>query len=561
MGSASQFLLLGTYVAQKTHVSSCQYGETSDSDRDVLPRGTSSGVRAVRLGGRQRGVEVSSNAEEARVSAARVTENIRKLIAERSGLIVPEHDFQVLRSYVDARMVATECADGHEYLELISEGARAGTEFTQLVKLVTVGHTRFFRNPRQLAALRDIVLPALVADHVASGSGEPLRILSAGCSTGEEPYSLAMLLLDEQKKGTCPGFEIIATDISPDSLAKARARTYSPDALKYVEPHFTERYMDRYCEVDEKELVVGLAAAGRVEFQQVNILDYEPPQPVDIIFCRNVTIYFSQETARAVLDRMHGWLAPNGYLFAGAAESPSQVSDRFRPVRIGRSFAYVTADSTSPAAASRDASTSVREAARVALKSTARRRSRPATRVTATTGQSGPSAEELRLEAERWLAVKEYETAERTVRRALEIDERDTGAQALLAQILANRGELDEAERVCRDVLMGDTLVPEAHFLMGCIHREMSQTDEALADFQRCVYLDGDNSLAYFAIAGIHREKGRDRDAQREYQNALLALGRCREQGENAGGAITCWMPRSRSAAPDDRRMEGQDAD
>ncbi len=170
------------------------------------------------------------------MSAAQVTESIRQLIAERSGLVVPERDFQVLRGYVSARMVATACQDGLEYLELISNGTNAGAEFTQLVKLVTVGHTRFFRNPGQLAALRDIVLPALIASRTATGDtlagstravgdvgARPLRILSAGCSTGEEPYSLAMLLLAEEQKRACPPFEIIATDISPDSLAKARA--------------------------------------------------------------------------------------------------------------------------------------------------------------------------------------------------------------------------------------------------------------------------------------------------------------------------------------------------
>ena len=523
------------------------------------------------------------------MSAAQVTESIRKLIAERSGLVVPERDFQVLRGYVSARMIATDCSDGLEYLALISDGERASCEFTQLVKLVTVGHTRFFRNPNQLAALRDTVLPALIAGRsgtgsTRAGSARPLRILSAGCSTGEEPYSLAMLLLDEEERGECPPFEIVATDISPDSLAKAKARAYSSNALKYVESEFTERYMNRYCETDGKDLIVGLAAASRVEFHQINILDYEPIQSFDIIFCRNVTIYFSQETSRDVLDRMHGWLAPHGYMFAGAAESPSQVTDRFRPLRLGRSFAYVKADGSSGMTASHNAATTVREAARCALERAAGRRSgstsfvprapdrargdsaeqatkRPSDVPVASADPPALDAAELGIEAARWLAEKDYETAERVVRRALEVDARDPGAQALLAQILANRGELDEAERVCREALTGDTLVPEAHFVMGCIHREMSQPDEALADFQRCIYLDGDNSLAFFAIAGIHRQMGRDRDAQKEYQNALLALSRRGERGEDVSGAITCWLPQSRSTTSGDAAMEGQDAD
>ncbi len=372
--------------------------------------------------------------------------------------------------------------------------------------------------------------------------------------------------------------------------------------------------MKRYCEIGEKELVVGLPAAGRVEFHQVNIFDYEPQQPFDIIFCRNVTIYFSQKTSRAVLERMHGWLAPDGYMFAGAAESPSQVSDRFRPVRIGRSFAYVKADGSAGRTASRSAATTVREAAMRAIERAAHRRSASASIVPRTTvpqttvpqtsapqttapqatgrksgktapgSRRGPVAEkqssartpepapkspempavdamELVSETARWLAVKDFEAAERSVRGALAIDPRNSGAQALLAQVLANRGELDEAERVCKAALAGDSLAPEAHFVMGCIHREMSLTDEALADFQRCVYLDGDNSLAYFAIAGIHRQMGRDREAQREYKNALLALSRRGERGEDVSGAITCWLPEGRVTASGDVAMEGQDAD
>ena len=543
------------------------------------------------------------------MSAAQVTESIRKLIAERSGLIVPERDFNVLRGYVSARMVATDCSDGLEYLALISEGANASSEFTQLVKLVTVGHTRFFRNPNQLAALRDSVLPALIGSRADTGSAHAgsahagsaragrtragrtraeseraLRVLSAGCSTGEEPYSLAMLLLDEEERGACPQFEIVATDISPDALGRAKARVYSADALKYVESDFTERYMKRYCEVDGKDLIVGLAAASRVDFHQINILDYEPIQSFDIIFCRNVTIYFSQETSQDVLERMHGWLTPDGYMFAGAAESPSQVTDLFRPLRLGRSFAYVKSDGAIRKTASHSAATDVRDAARRVLERTAKRRNRSASTMSkapedgrcdnarltkdrvpdpesAAADPPVPDAVELGIEAARWLAEKDYETAERIVRQALEVDAHDPGAQALLAQILANRGELDEAERVCREALTGDTLAPEAHFVMGCIHKEMSQTEEALADFQRCIYLDGDNSLAYFAVAGIHRQMGRDRDAQREYQNALLALSRRGERGEDVSGAITCWLPQSRATASGDVAMEGQDAD
>lgn len=466
------------------------------------------------------------------MSVGPVAEKIRGLIAERTGIVVPEHDLLTLRQLVAERTAACGCLTEEDYHSLMSRSAGVGTEFTELVKLLTVGHTRFFRDPGQFVALRDVVLPRIAARRRAAGDQRPIRALSAGCSTGEEPYSIAMVLLEAHRAGASLPFEVVAIDISPDVLAVARSSRYSKETLRYVGDEWTG-HMQRHCGLGDRGVLVSDDVARHVEFSQANLLDYVPDETFDIIFCRNVIIYFSQETASAVLERMHDWLSPGGHLFAGAAESPSRMCSRFAAARLGRTFVYMRAeDAPTRRDARRKTESCTRVPRPVRPSAACRRRAAGAPTDTVSERATVPATTFAR-EAAAWLAEEDFEKAERAARRALDLDPRSPSAFALMAEILAATGRLDEAEASCRSAIELNGLAAQPHFLMGLIHEGMAQPKAALADLKRCVYLDPGHSLAYFTIAGLYREMGLERAAERAYRNALNTLDEARRDDAN----------------------------
>lgn len=465
------------------------------------------------------------------MSVGLVAEKIRGLIAERTGIVVPEHDLVTLRQAVAERAVACGCLTEDDYHLLLSCSGSASAEFTGLVKLLTVGHTRFFRDPAQFVALRDIVLPRIVAQRRAAGDQRPIRALSAGCSTGEEPHSIAMVLLDAHRAAASPPFGVVAVDISPDALAVARSGRYSKETLRYVGAEWTG-HMQRHCSLDDRGVTVSDGVARHIEFIEANLLDYDPDGTFDIVFCRNVVIYFSEEAASAMLGRMRDWLSPGGYMFAGAAESPSRMCPGFAATRLGRTFVYTRADGASRPPDARRETASRAPASLPARVGVGGRRpdtlgapERRGRENSSAPGRSPLHADGFAREAAAWLAEEDLGKAERAARAALDLDPRSPGAFALLAEILAAAGNLDEAETTCRSAIGLDRLAARPHFLMGLIHKGMAQPKAALADMKRCVYLDPKHSLAHFTIAGLYREMGLERAAERAYRNALNTLG------------------------------------
>jgi chemotaxis protein methyltransferase CheR len=200
------------------------------------------------------------------------------------------------------------------------------TALQELLNRVTVQETSFFRDTNQFAALAEHVLPELVP---------PVTIWSAGCSNGQEPYSLAMAL-DE---GGCPAWRVIATDVSTRALARARTARYSDRELGGVSPERRARYFVPAASTWE----VAPALRARVDFAHHNLVAQPPPIEAgrcQVVFCRNVLIYFRHDDVVAFLEGLSRWLPPGGWLFLGYSESLWQVTDRFALVRLGDAFVY-----------------------------------------------------------------------------------------------------------------------------------------------------------------------------------------------------------------------------
>ena len=216
----------------------------------------------------------------------------------------------------------------------------AEQERQSLLDEVTIPETHFFRNPPQIAALRRHVLPQLLKE--AIDRDRKLTIWSAGCSTGEEPYTIAMLIRELLPLMHGWDIRIIATDISRRGLAAAQAARYAERSLVMTDPEDVGRFFMRDLD-GEPAYVIRPEVAEMVEFRRHNLVT-EPvpfaPGEVDLVLCRNVTIYFDRETTRSLVGRLHGSLRDGGYLFLGHAETLWQVSDAFRLVTLGDAFVY-----------------------------------------------------------------------------------------------------------------------------------------------------------------------------------------------------------------------------
>jgi chemotaxis protein methyltransferase CheR len=273
---------------------------------------------------------------------------VRDLIYRIAGIFHPDNKLDMLQKRCGRRMKELRVQTLREYFECLTTRPLRQTELMALLNEITIGETCFFRNPEQLEALRRIVIPNILAVK-AKAPGRRLRIWSAGCSTGEEPYTLRMSLLDQgdsQLKSWV--VEILATDLNQRSLAHAKAALYGNHSTRNV----TSIYERKYFLPSDDKLRVNPVVRANVTFSRLNLSDDSHMtlmKNIDVIFCCNVLIYFDLASKRRVIRHFLDSLLPHGYLFLGHAESLFGVSEAFRMVHLPGTTAYVKAEPPLPA--------------------------------------------------------------------------------------------------------------------------------------------------------------------------------------------------------------------
>jgi len=265
---------------------------------------------------------------------------IRDVIYQISGIYQAEEKLYLLASRCARRMAATKVKTPSEYLEYLTVRGNREAELRLLLNEITIGETYMFRSPPQLEALRHVILPQLIEAKRALGF-KRLRLWSAGCSTGEEPYTLAMFLLEESAQLLAGWtFDILATDLNDNSLNAAKAGVYGEYALRSTSELLRKRYFHAH---DEKRLQANDQLKSLIRFDRVNLNDDAKMtflKGMDLIFCCNVLIYFDLVSKRKVMQHFHSNLLPGGYLFLGHAESLFQVENRFQLVHFPGAIGY-----------------------------------------------------------------------------------------------------------------------------------------------------------------------------------------------------------------------------
>jgi chemotaxis protein methyltransferase CheR len=238
---------------------------------------------------------------------------IRRVVYQRSRINLSSDKRQLVSARLGKRLRATQLATVAEYCDLL-QSAGAGEELPHLIDAISTNHTYFFREPVHFDVLRDQVIPAL-----ATTRGT-FRIWSAACSSGEEPYSIAITLA---RAGLARPWEVAGTDISHRILAKAAAAIYPGEHLASLPAEVIHSHFERGVGPQEGNFRVRAGLRERVAFHHLNLLEGEPPyrEPFQAIFCRNVRIYFDRKTQEELVSRLTRWLVPGGYLFVGHSES------------------------------------------------------------------------------------------------------------------------------------------------------------------------------------------------------------------------------------------------
>ena len=244
---------------------------------------------------------------------------IARLIEGQVGIKLPAGKRLMLEGRLHKRVRALNYSGLNEYVETLFEAGDLDEELTHLIDVVTTNKTDFFREPSHFDFMRTTAVPELLKGR---GRSE-LKIWSAACSTGMEAYTIAMVLDDMARTGSRFQFRILGTDISTAVLRLARTAIYTREMLAPVPPDFVRRYflMARDRTSDEVRVVPELRR--QTNFMRMNLMDsnYPVDRDVDIIFCRNVLIYFERETQRKVVEQLCAHLRPGGYLMVGHSES------------------------------------------------------------------------------------------------------------------------------------------------------------------------------------------------------------------------------------------------
>jgi chemotaxis protein methyltransferase CheR len=273
-------------------------------------------------------------------AVAPIFHQIRDLVYKVSGIYKAEEKLYLLADGCGRRMTLLGLRSLREYWDRLTVDTSPDGELRQLLNELTIGETCLFRSQPQLDALRKVILPEIVAEKKKQIT-KRLRIWSAGCSTGEESYTLAMSMLEEKDR-LLKGWtvEILATDLNDRSIETAKAGVYGDYALRSTTDYFKRKY---FSPADEKKLQARPEVKKLITFSRLNLQEDSKMifmKGMDLIFCCNVLIYFDGASKSKVISHFFNNLTFGGYLFLGTSESLMKLNDQFHLIHFPGTIAY-----------------------------------------------------------------------------------------------------------------------------------------------------------------------------------------------------------------------------
>jgi len=436
-------------------------------------------------------------------------------IAERMGLHFPEERWPDLARRLKAagKELGFENPDACE--RWLTIGELTTRQIETLASHLTVGETCFFRDPASYEALEREILPPLIARRAAAG--RTLRLWAAGCCTGEEAYSLAITCVRALPDLRTWNVSILATDINPKFLAKAEEGVYSEWSFRGAPSWVRDRF---FSPAPDKKFSIDPAIKRMVHFEYLNLAEDAYPSfanhtnAMDVIFCRNVLMYFTPDHQRRVVEALHRCLVDDGCLLVNPAELSTALFPMFAVEHVGgvilyRKTSQQTRAGSWPRLVWRDLDDAVPEPEFIVDPA-------PAVQVT----PSVPIAPAPAITP---------------------ISEPHVEAPLVRARICANEGRLEEALALCNDAITAERTNAAAHFLYAMICDELGRLEDAVMALGKVLYLDQDFILAHHALGGLHQRLGKPKESRRQFAIALKLLSaRSRDEIVPESDGMTC---------------------
>ncbi len=489
-----------------------------------------------------------------------------QLIAKRTGLQVQDKDHLELAKKIGLRITALKLPTPEIYYQLLlnqpsqeiadrrKQAHSSAQEWEALTLLLTTGETYFFRDRGQLNLIQETILPEIIARkqqvRAISQTKPSLRIWSAGCSTGEEAYSLATIVRELIPNYLNWNLLILGTDINTESIAKAKAGSFSEWSFRMVDPKIKQRYFklqNRDWQVDEH-------IRQMVTFRSGNLLTDDYPRlnsdiyNMDIIICRNVFIYFNAENVKTILDKFYQALNPGGYLITGHAELQGLHLKEFVPKAYEESIVYQRVEDMQiqsitsnpldskeipqafsppdyepiafkPAPLTRKISQPYHVAR---SQSISLDRSRPQTNKSATA--SNPIEKLALYNANAIFDQGNYALAIQQTEQILKQQPDDLEAITLIARAFSSLGQHEKAISYCDRAIALNSMSIDIYYLLAHITEAQGNLSQAKEHLKRIIYIDENAIAAYLDLGSIYKLEANSRRAKQMFDTAIELL-------------------------------------
>ncbi|MHB8828111.1 MAG: CheR family methyltransferase [Syntrophales bacterium] len=460
----------------------------------------------------------------------------KRIVKERSGLSFEAEKEALLANGISSRMSQCRMITDAEYLVCLMQDEG---EFHSLVNLLTINETYFLREPLHLDLLADRLFPAMLAERKP---GESIRILCAGCSTGEEPYSVMIKLLEKYGAGIRGLISIIGADIDSDAIARAEQGVYSGFSFRDFPAALREKYFEPTA--DGRHRIRDLVREN-VAFIKLNLMSDRYPDVLcesDVIFYRNVSIYFEPETQRSIFDKLAGLLREKGWMFVSATETLSHNHGVLPLINLDGVFCYqknldlATGRRIKQTSFVRESFPAVETKKTVRPAVVAGSRGLPHVirpkREAQTTRLAGTMYDKTRTECasfEDALVMarnRNYQESLKCIDALLAQEPSLCKGYQFKTEILITMERLDEAESVCLRSIEIDRWSREGHLLLGVIAKQRNESEAAVKRFQAALYIQSSCWLGHFNLAEVYVVRGEIKNALREYGIAINLLNK-----------------------------------
>ncbi|HJU91224.1 MAG TPA: CheR family methyltransferase [Gemmatimonadaceae bacterium] len=442
-------------------------------------------------------------------------DEVGRVLQQQTGLVFPDTRRDIAEATIRSAMARVGLSDLRRYADLLGEG---GAALDELVAELTVGETYFFRESAQLNFIRDTIIPDILR---RAGNAHTIRIWSAGCASGEEPYSLGILLHEMRLADRA---RILGTEISRPRLAAARQGRYGKWSMRGV----PQEIVSRWFTLRGAHYLLDPTIRRMVDFRYLNLASDSYPASstgvwgMDLILCRNVLIYFDADTVRAVAGRLLSSLTDQGWLILGASDPMIGEMVECEVVMTGAGLAYRRREAGSK---HRDSGLGTRDSARGDQVHLAEVPS-PESRVPSPDALPHPPRSEINNELVSSYRARDYSRAAELARAVLREMPDEAKAWIYLVRSLANGGKIEEASAACRQALARHPHSAELAYLHSLLLTESGRPGDAAAAARRALYLDRTMIVAHIALGSALARSGDPVGARRGFANAEELLGR-----------------------------------